>query len=148
MLYRAEGNHLFVSTSNRRVIELDGLTYLLLRYYAFRSLQQPALRQPSPATGGIEQNPWGAGPALRGLQRPGQLVLHFPRRPPRGQPTHFGGCRWVLKGENVLDVRQPWFKPVVLGSPTSPTFRPLYVPQDGIVANLGGINHALSRAAT
>lgn len=42
----------------------------------------------------------------------------------------------VLNVENFLDVRQTRFEPVVLGSPTSPTFRPLYAPLDGIVGNV------------
>ena len=42
----------------------------------------------------------------------------------------------VLNVENFLDVRQTQFEPVVLGSPTSPTFRPLYAPLDGIVGNV------------
>ncbi len=42
----------------------------------------------------------------------------------------------VLNVENFLDVRQTRFESVVLGSPTSPTFRPLYAPLDGIVGNV------------
>ena len=42
----------------------------------------------------------------------------------------------VLNVENFLDVRQTRFEPVVLGTPTSPTFRPLYAPLDGIVGNV------------
>ena len=42
----------------------------------------------------------------------------------------------VLNVENFLDVRQTRFEPVVLGSPTSPTFRPLYAPLDGLVGNV------------
>ena len=42
----------------------------------------------------------------------------------------------VLNVENFLDVRQTRFESVVLGTPTSPTFRPLYAPLDGIVGNV------------
>ena len=42
----------------------------------------------------------------------------------------------VLNVENFLDVRQTRFEPVVLDMPTSPTFRPLYAPLDGIVGNV------------
>ena len=42
----------------------------------------------------------------------------------------------VLNVENFLDVRQTRFESVVLGSPTAPTFRPLYAPLDGIVGNV------------
>ena len=42
----------------------------------------------------------------------------------------------VLNVENFLDVRQTRFEPVVLGTPTSPTFRPLYAPLDGLVGNV------------
>ena len=42
----------------------------------------------------------------------------------------------VLNVENFLDVRQTRFESVVLGTPTAPTFRPLYAPLDGIVANV------------
>ena len=42
----------------------------------------------------------------------------------------------VLNVENFLDVRQTRFEPVVLGTPASPTFRPLYAPLDGIVGNV------------
>ena len=42
----------------------------------------------------------------------------------------------VLNVENVLDVRQTRFEPVVLGSVTQPTFRPLYAPLDGFVGNV------------
>ena len=42
----------------------------------------------------------------------------------------------VLNVENFLDVRQTRFEPVVLGTATAPTFRPLYAPLDGIVGNV------------
>jgi outer membrane receptor for ferrienterochelin and colicins len=42
----------------------------------------------------------------------------------------------VLNVENFLDIRQTRFESVVLGTPTTPTFRPLYAPLDGIVANV------------
>ena len=42
----------------------------------------------------------------------------------------------VLNVENFLDVRQTRFESVVLGTPASPTFRPLYAPLDGIVGNV------------
>ena len=42
----------------------------------------------------------------------------------------------VLNVENFLDVRQTRFESVVSGPVTQPTFRPLYAPLDGIVANV------------
>jgi len=42
----------------------------------------------------------------------------------------------VLNVENLLDVRQTRFEPVVTGPVTQPTFRPLYAPLDGFVGNL------------
>ena len=42
----------------------------------------------------------------------------------------------VVNVENLLDVRQTRFEAVVTGPATSPTFRPLYAPLDGIVANI------------
>ena len=42
----------------------------------------------------------------------------------------------VLNVENVLDVRQTRFEPVVTGPFTQPTFRPLYAPLDGFVGNV------------
>lgn len=41
----------------------------------------------------------------------------------------------VVNVENLLDVRQTRFEPVVLGPVTQPTFRPLYAPLDGLIGN-------------
>lgn len=48
-------------------------------------------------------------------------------------PPHFSV---VVNIENLLDVRQTRFEPVVLGPADQPTFRPLYAPLDGIVGNV------------
>ncbi len=42
----------------------------------------------------------------------------------------------VANVENLFDVRQTRFEPVVTGPVDQPTFRPLYAPLDGIVANI------------
>jgi iron complex outermembrane receptor protein/outer membrane receptor for ferrienterochelin and colicins len=48
----------------------------------------------------------------------------------------WGKVTVVLNCENLLDIRQQRWSPVVVGSGINPTFRPLWAPIDGRVANL------------
>lgn len=48
----------------------------------------------------------------------------------------WGKVTVVLNCENLLDIRQQRWSPVVLGGGLNPTFRPLWAPIDGRVANL------------
>lgn len=54
---------------------------------------------------------------------------------------HTGAWTVVLNGENLFDVRQTRYEPVVLGAPAHPVFVPLWAPIDGRVLNLSLLWH-------